>query len=182
MRYWENDGSGVFSERSTEVGLTDTGPGKGLLVFDYDEDGDLDLFVVNNAAGPRLYRNDGGNQQDWLRVRLQGGHSNHQGIGARITLQPAWGGPIQVRELGTSTHFLGQSERVAHFGLGEAPEALARLTIEWPRSGLVQHLLGVEPNQTLLVIEPPHPRCGLLGVEPLVGLVLLARLRSRRRR
>ena len=53
MRFWRNDGRGGMTEMADAVGLTDTGSGKGLLVFDYDEDGDLDIFLVNNAAAPR---------------------------------------------------------------------------------------------------------------------------------
>lgn len=61
MRFWENDGAGNFTEIAGEIGLVDTGVGKGLVKFDFDRDGDLDLFVVNNRSRPVLYRNDGGN-------------------------------------------------------------------------------------------------------------------------
>ena len=54
MRFWENDGSGRFRGRSADVGLNDIADGKGLLVFDADSDGDLDVFVVTNASVPTL--------------------------------------------------------------------------------------------------------------------------------
>ena len=154
MRLWRNDGIGSMTEISAAAGLTDTGSGKGLLLFDYDDDGDQDLFVVNNAASGRLFRNDGGNANGWLRVRTQGTVSNRDGVGARITLEEVLGGAVQVREIGTSTHFLAQSEPVAHFGVGSGSAPLGRVTVIWP-SGIVQEFLDVARNTTLLAVEPP---------------------------
>lgn len=67
MRLWRND-SGVFTEISASEGIVDMGSGKGILVLDYDLDGDLDVFVVNNAGHPKLYRNDVKNPNAFLRV------------------------------------------------------------------------------------------------------------------
>ena len=185
MRYWENDGAGGFVERSADVGLLDTASGKGLLTFDYDADGDLDLFLVNNAGAPRLYRNDGGNEGDWLRVELEGTLSNREGLGAQIRVYDLWDRPPQVREMGSATHFLAQSERVAHFGLppGDAPVALVRIT--WPGRGH-QFLLDVPRNAVLRVREPDGSfwiDCGVLGPELLALLPAAALLgRGVRRR
>ena len=118
MRFWENDGTGQMSERSAVVGLTDTGEGKGLLVLDYDGDGDLDVLVVHTGTGPKLYRNDGGNRNGWLRIRTIGTASNRDGYGAQIRVVATAGAAGQIREIGVDTHFLGQSERIAHVGLG----------------------------------------------------------------
>ncbi len=154
MRLWNNDGTGSMTEVSAGEGITDTGSGKGLLVFDYDDDGDLDLFVVNNASHPRLYRNDDGNANDWLRVRTVGSVSNREGLGARVSVRPSLGAPVQIREIGTSTHFLGQSEREAHFGLGSGVGAgpVSSVLIRWP-SGLTQEYLDVARNSTLVARE-----------------------------
>ncbi len=153
MRYWENDGAGQMSEISGAVGLADTASGKGLLVFDYDRDGDQDLFIANNGGAPRLYRNDGGNLGSWLRVELEGVESNRQGLGARIYVQKTPGSEFVLRELGTDSHFLGNGERVAHFGLGNTTQPIAKVRIEWP-SGRVQELDDVSRNGTLWVREP----------------------------
>ena len=59
---YQND-DGVFTDVSNAAGVTDTGKGRGLLSFDYDNDGDLDVFIVNHGAQPILYRNDGGNDE-----------------------------------------------------------------------------------------------------------------------
>lgn len=153
MRFWENDGSGVMTERSMVVGLTDTGSGKGLLVFDYNQDGRLDLFLVNNASAPRLYRNDVGNLNGWLRVRLTGNASTRDGLGARVELQATPGAPLQVREVGTAGHFLGQSERMAHFGLGAGDARVALVRVRWP-NGQVQEFNSTLRNSTLVATQP----------------------------
>ena len=150
MRLWVNDGGGVFSEEAAAHGLTDTASGKGLLVFDYDDDGDLDLFLVNNAAAPRLYRNDGGNAGGWLRVRTIGTDSSRDALGARVILREA-GWPDQVREIGSVSHFLGGSDPAAHFGLADG-EGDVHLTIRWP-SGRNQELPNVPRDRVVTVEE-----------------------------
>ena len=177
MRFWENDGTGAYTEKSVLVGLTDTRQGKGLLVFDYDGDGDLDLFVANNAAGPILYRNDGGNAADWLRVETIGTASNLEGIGARVTIQPVALGPKQIREIGVASHYLGQSERIAHFGLGTGTGTgpVHSVTISWP-SGQSQQFSNVARNTTLVANEPAivqTPALDGIGLTMLIGLLTL---------
>ncbi len=181
MRYWENDGSGNLSARSAQVGLVDVRSGKGLAVLDYDEDGDLDLMLANTVDGGLLYRNDGGNANDWLRIKLRDRRGNFRGLGAKIRVQAVPGGPVQVREMGAASHFLGQSEAVAHFGLG-APiaEPVHEVTIAW-LGGSLRVLNGVARNGTLVVWRHPEG-CGLLGIEPLLVLVTAHVLRRGRRR
>ena len=150
MRYWENTGAASFLSRSTEVGLDDLEDGKGLLIFDADNDGDLDVFVVNNASEPRFYRNDSRGAGGWLRVTLEGTTSNRQGYGARVSVNAA-GLPEQIREMGVSSHFLGQSEDALHFGLSDATSA--NLIIRWPASGLVTTLNDIPANSWIQVTE-----------------------------
>ncbi len=175
MRFWENDGTGFYTEKSALVGLTDTRSGKGLLVFDYDDDGDLDLFVVNNAAGPALYRNDGGNAADWLRIETVGTQSNLEGIGAKVTIQPVALGPTQIREIGGASHFLGQSERIAHFGLGPGTTPVHLVSISWP-SGQIQQFSNVARNTTLVAVEPTVVLAPILNGTGLAVLILLLTL------
>ena len=150
---WVNDGSGRMKERSTMLGITDTEFGKGVLTFDYDNDGDLDIFIANTGGPPILYRNDGGNALAWLRVRLIGETTNRNGVGARIALKTTPEGPVQIREIGVRSHFLGQSELTEHFGLGEGPQTVAEVIIEWPCSGEVTVLRNVPANSTIVVHE-----------------------------
>ncbi|MYA02337.1 MAG: CRTAC1 family protein [Chloroflexi bacterium] len=150
MRYWQNDGRGRFRSMSTAAGLDDIKDGKGLLIFDADNDGDLDVFVVTNAAEPLFYRNTSSGIGSWLRVSLEGTVSNRQGLGARVSVF-ASGLPEQIREVGVSSHFLGQSEDALHFGLREAGSA--DVVIRWPASGLVTTLNDVPANSWIRVTE-----------------------------
>ncbi len=148
MRLWENEG-GAFRRRD-DLGFTDRGSGKGLVVFDAEGDGDLDVYVVNNGGRGRFFRNQGGDARPWLRVALEGTATSPEGLGARVRVRA--GGREQVRELASVTHFLGQSERVAHFGLGEA-ERVEELVVQWP-SGRVSILRDVAARQLLQIREP----------------------------
>lgn len=153
---WQNN-DGAFTNVSTAAGITDTQQGRGLVHLDYDNDGDLDLLVVNNAAAPILYRNDGGNDNHYLRIKPQGTISNRDGIGAWITVTPDLANPDEklVWEIDGGSSFVSQSERTAHFGLGASDEPVDLVTIEWS-SGIVQRLYDVPVDQTLLVIEAPN--------------------------
>ncbi len=151
---FRND-DGVFTDVSYETGVTDRGIGVGLLVFDYDNDGDIDIFIVNNQGHPVLYRNNGGNDNDWLRIKTVGTVSNRDGFGAFITVQPAISDPniLLVWEINSGNNFLGQDEAIAHFGLGPSAGSVDLVTIEWP-SGHVQEFEDVAANTLLVATEP----------------------------
>jgi len=175
MRLWVNDGAGGFTERAAELGLTDTGLGRGLLRFDFDRDGDLDLFVARANDTPILYRNNRGDEQSFLRLDLEGTTSNRDGIGALIELIVDLDRPDdrQVREVSAGPHFVSQSEFIAHFGLGPDVAFVDELLIRWP-SGVEQRLSDVAANQTLHLVEPiPEPTSLLLAVAG--GAALLRR-------
>ncbi len=143
-----NDGTGVFVEVSEKTGLAQPhGDTKAAAFFDYDNDGDLDLYVVVHNGMNRLFRNDG-TTGNWLAVKLLGTRSNRDGIGARIEVRTGSG--LQVREvIGGKGHM--QDPLVQFFGLGQA-SAAESVTIRWP-SGRVQTLRSVEANQVLVVEE-----------------------------
>jgi hypothetical protein len=154
MRFWRNEG-GLFTDLAEVVGVAGNRlSGKGLIVFDYDNDGDLDLFVVNNSAQPSLYRNDGGNTKDWLRVELAGRDRNLQGIGARITVRATPDSAPMVREIRAGGQLLGQSEITAHFGLGDDCPLVDEVRVRWPETGEEQVLTDVPRNQLLVIEEP----------------------------
>ena len=157
MRLWINDGSGIMSEEGELRGVADRGQGRGIVAFDYDRDGDLDLLVVNHAGQPRLFRNDGGNARAWLRVTVEGTSSNRDGRGAKLRVQVEPDGPWQIREVGVGSHFLGEGELAQHFGLGAdfdaAVDRVARVEVEWPASGVLQSFEQVAAGQTLHVVE-----------------------------
>jgi hypothetical protein len=152
MRLFRNDG-GRMTDVALAAGLTSTN-GKGLVALDYDEDGDVDLFVVDNGGQPHLYRNDGGNDSSWLRVRLVGTASARDAYGARVSVRLTPGAAPQVREIRGGSNFLGQDEATAHFGLGPGSKAVAEVRIRWPRTGAEQVLTDVARNATVVVVEP----------------------------
>jgi hypothetical protein len=150
-----NNGDGTFTDVSVASGITDTGQGRALLRLDYDADGDLDILVVNYGAAPILYRNDGGNEANWLRVKTEGVASNRDGIGAWIKVVPdlQQPGQFQVWEIGSGDSYLNQSEMTAHFGLGNFTGPVDLVEVTWP-SGLFQQFVDVPINTTLLAREP----------------------------
>jgi hypothetical protein len=156
MKLWRNDGGGSFTDVSIAEGITDTGRGKGLLVFDFDRDGDLDVFVTNNADSPVLYRNNTSNGNHWLRVKPVGSYSNHDGIGCVMTLKRNDALPVQVREISGGSNFLSQSEKVCHFGLGDFSGTVEYVDIQWP-SGITQRINNLAINCELVVTEPATP-------------------------
>ncbi|MBX3435525.1 MAG: VCBS repeat-containing protein [Pirellulales bacterium] len=167
-----NNGNGTFTDVTATSGINDTGQGRGLLQLDYDNDGDLDLLIVNYAAAPILYRNDGGNDNDWLRIKTVGTTSNRDGIGAWITVVPDATQPelAQVWEVRSGGSYLSHEEMTAHFGLGASSGAVDSVTVRWP-SGAVQRLVDVAANSLLIAVEP---RVGDFNSDGTVDLADLA--------
>jgi len=146
-RLYHNNGDGTFTELAAEVGAAHNGQGRGLVCFDYDRDGDQDLFLANNSQGPVLYRNDGGAAHHWLDIRLRNTGANREAVGARIRVTA--GGMTQLRELRAGSNFVSQDPCEAHFGLGSADVA-DRVEITWP-DGDVSVLTDVDADRMLTV-------------------------------
>jgi enediyne biosynthesis protein E4 len=123
--------------------------GRGGAFADYDNDGDVDAFVVNHGARGVLLRNDGGNRNAWLQLGLRGTKSNRQGIGA--TVRVVSGGIAQVRQTGAQSPYLSQNGPVETFGLGG--RAIAdTVEVRWP-SGARDVRIGVRANRRLEIVE-----------------------------
>jgi len=146
-RFFENNGDGTFTEKASSVGLLDSASGKGLLKFDYDNDGDQDIFIVNAFGKPILYRNDGGNANGWLRIKFA---TTEQYIGARILLQAVNGGPKQFWAVNNNSNFLAQDEVTAHFGLGPGVDPIFKVQIRMP-SGILKTYNNIPRNKVLVV-------------------------------
>lgn len=149
-RLFVSDGDGTFTQRAEALGVADTGQGRGVIAFDYDRDGDLDLFLANNEGQSRLYRNDGGNGRNYLAFKLRGRVPNTQALGARIFVTA--GGRRQMREIHAGNNYVSQDPVEAHFGLGNA-ESATEVEIVWP-DGKHKFLGKTRANQ-LLVVEQP---------------------------
>ena len=163
-RLWRND-AGAFTEVAVQSGLVEDGIGQGVIPFDYDGDGDLDVLFTSQQGQygslgiglPRLFRNDGGNSNHWLDVELEGRASPRNGVGAIVTVTPVAGAPM-VREVSASSTYLAQdgTGRV-HFGLGPGPPAVDSVRIVWP-SGVEQRVAARDVDGVLRVTEPASPR------------------------
>jgi hypothetical protein len=144
-RLFINKGDGTFTEQATALGLEDTGLGKGVVCFDADQDGDIDIFTSNVQGPSQFYRNDLAQNPGWLQVRLEGELNNPSAVAARIELTA--GGLTQLREVRVGSNYQSQDSLLQHFGLGGAA-LVDELKVTWPHGG-VTVLNGIQPNQQL---------------------------------
>ena len=151
-----NRGDGTFEDISSASGADDAGVGRDIAVADFDNDGLLDIFVINlgdKAGDPgiaRLLRNVSADDQRWLSVKTIGTTSSRDGAGARITVSAR--GQTQTQEVASSQSHISHHLVPAHFGLGGAA-VVESLEIRWP-SGKVQRLQNVPTNQVVTLVEP----------------------------
>jgi hypothetical protein len=122
---------------------------RGAAYGDFDGDGDLDVLISENNGPAHLYRNDGGNQNRWLQIRLVGTKSNRDGIGAAVRITSAQGSQTQMVHSGSS--YCSSSDLALTFGLGR-DQAVNSVDIDWP-DGKHQKLDNVKPNQRLTTTE-----------------------------
>lgn len=151
---FRNLGNDRFEDMSTRVGPALAQPivGRGAAYLDYDNDGDLDVVVTTSNGPAKLLRNDNGNQNDMIRIRLIGAKSNRDGIGAKVTVKTSAGLHLfQMVKDGSS--YLSQSELPLTFGLGKpGRDKAVSLEIVWP-SGLREALKEIKPDQYLTIEE-----------------------------
>ncbi len=156
--YFENNNN-TFKENSRAVGLNDYGIGRGSVVFDMDNDGDLDLLVVNQTpvlaypvdSRTKLFRNDSA-KGNWVKIKLNGVQAEKHGIGSKIEI--VVNGKKMIREIdgGGSSH-LSQNSTITHFGVGNAKE-IEKITVYWT-GGKQQVLLNQKVNTVIIITESP---------------------------
>ena len=147
---FRNLGKGRFEEL-----LEQAGPGvsalhssRGCAFGDFDNDGDVDVVIVNHNEPPSLLRNDVDGAYHWLKIKLTGVQSNRSAIGARVTVR--YGDKIQVQEVLSQSSYLSVNDSRLHFGLG--PATVADIEIRWPL-GRIERLAKVAADQLIWVKE-----------------------------
>jgi len=146
-----NDGKGGFTDVASTSGafFSEKYVGRGSTYADYDNDGDLDVLVVNLNARAKLLRNDGGNRNHWLEVAVKRADGKSDAIGARVTVSA--GGSRQFRDVVGVMGYLSQGDTRAHFGLGSAKKA-EWVEIRWPDRS-VQRIENVAADKLLTVVR-----------------------------
>lgn len=149
----ENDGKGNFKDIGKLHGdyFSTKRSGRGLVVWDYDNDGDMDIAIshVDLTASAVLLRNDGGNQNNWIGLSLRGEQGLASGIGAKITVKT--GGRTQVLVNQWTSGYLSNKEPRVHVGLGDY-DLIDELEIQWP-DGTEEIYKKIEVNQYLNFIK-----------------------------
>ena len=149
---FENIGIGKFKDVSVDRGqyFKEENVGRGACMGDYDNDGDIDIYIVNLDSPSMFLRNNKGNENNWITLKLVGQTSNRDGIGSRIKITA--GGQVQTAQKKSTTGYLSQNDSRVHFGLVKN-DIVERIEIKWP-SGKLQILENIKANQILTVQEP----------------------------
>ena len=136
-----------FVDEAAARGMTDTEQGRGVVCADFDNDGDVDIFMTNRGlenSGALWINRGAGNSNTSLSVRLVGRAPNTEAVGARIRVTV--GGTTQMREIAVGNNFTSQNPTTQVFGLGAA--SAASVEIEWP-DGAVDHYASVAAGQVV---------------------------------
>lgn len=152
-----NRGNGTFEDVSRQAGayFEEKYVGRGAAWADIDNDGDIDLLVVNLNDAPKLLRNDGANAKPWLMVdaRLKFSTGTRTAIGARVTVTA--GGMRLIDDVNPVRGYLSQGDPRLHFGLAGAQQA--DVEVRWP-DGKEEKFSGVKANQILKLEHPAVAR------------------------
>src|SRR5262245_13115734 len=148
---FRNLGNGKFEEISSRAGsgVLDPHSSRGCAFGDFDNDGDLDILIMNMNEPPSLLRNEYAGKNNWLKVRTIGTKSNRTGLGALVVLTS--GERSQAQAVLSQSSYYSHDDLRLHFGLGENTK-VDSLEIRWP-SGHVQILKNLTANQLVVVKE-----------------------------
>jgi len=147
---FRNLGGGRFEELLDQAGhgIGEAHCSRGVAFGDFDNDGDLDILIVNMNEPPSLLRNDVSGTNHWLKVLLIGTASNRSAIGAQV--MATYGTRKQAQAVMAQSSYLSANDKRLHFGLGA--ETSAGLEIRWP-NGRVEKIPKIEAGQLVVIRE-----------------------------
>jgi hypothetical protein len=149
---YRNLGNGKFKDVSSDMGpgVTARFSSRGCAFGDFDNDGDVDVLILNMNDYPSLLRNDGGNKNNWISIKLLGTQCNRTAIGARVRV--VMGKHAQIDEVHSGGSVMSQSDLRLHFGLGSSPQADS-IEVRWPTTQKVETFSSIAANQFLTIKE-----------------------------
>ncbi len=149
---YRNLGNGRFEAVSEKLGpgIAERFSSRGCAFGDYDNDGDIDVLVLNMNDVPSLLRNDGGNKNNWIKVKLIGTKCNRTAIGARARV--VTGKHAQMDEVHSGTSVMSQNDLRLHFGLGQS-KIVDLIEVKWPTTQKVERFTNLKVNQILTIKE-----------------------------
>jgi hypothetical protein len=149
---YKNLGNGKFRDVSAGMGsgITEKFSSRGAAFGDYDNDGGMDVLILNMNDLPSLLHNVGGNKQNWIKLKLIGTQCNRTAIGARARV--IVGRHIQMDEVSSGTSVMSQNDLRLHFGLGTA-EIVDVIEVKWPTTQKIERFTRIAANQILTIRE-----------------------------
>lgn len=148
-----NQGGGLFADISATAGsgMSVVESSRGAAFDDLDNDGDIDVVVLNSAAPPTILRNDSSSENNWLRVRLQDPQGNRYGIGSRITVRRD-DQETQVAEVYCGRGYQSDYGREVTFGLGKSKSTI-EVDVRWPDNHSERFKIDAEHINKRLILQ-----------------------------
>jgi hypothetical protein len=148
---YRNLGAGKFEDVSalSGPGVAERKSSRGAAFGDFDNDGDVDVVIMNMGEPPSLLRNDLRSDNHWIKVKLEGTKSNRSAIGAMVTVEA--GGLKQTDAMVSQSSYISHNDVRLHFGLGKA-DRVDKFTVRWP-NGLIEQFPGAAAGRLALLVE-----------------------------
>jgi enediyne biosynthesis protein E4 len=147
---FRNLGRGVFEELIEAAGPGIAAPhcSRGCAFGDFDNDGDIDVLVINLNEPPSLLRNDLKGNANWIKIKLEGVKSNRSAIGARVLVH--YEGKVEAQAVLSQSSFFSSNDARLHYGLGSA--STVDIEVFWP-NGLHENFKHIPANQLVTIKE-----------------------------